>query len=97
VHVVWSPLVTGVVVFEGLFATVLCLNLQLRAQRVIAPTHAAVVYAFEPVVAAAASMALIGERLAPLQWAGGALILLGLMVPQADENLAAETGGIRPE
>jgi drug/metabolite transporter (DMT)-like permease len=53
---------------------------QLLGQRLIRPTEAALIYAVEPIVAAAVGMFTLGERLAPPQWAGAALIIGGCLI-----------------
>jgi drug/metabolite transporter (DMT)-like permease len=53
---------------------------QLQGQRLIRPTEAALIYAVEPIVAAAIGMFTLGERLAPDQLAGAALIITGCIV-----------------
>lgn len=55
--------------------------LQLRAQRVVTASHAALIFLLEPVFAALTSFLVLGERLTPVQWAGGALILLAMALP----------------
>jgi drug/metabolite transporter (DMT)-like permease len=50
-------------------------SLQLRAQRVVAASEAALVYTFEPLVTATASWFLLGETLSAVQWVGAAVIL----------------------
>ncbi len=77
----WTPLLIIALVVEVLFATLLCLWLQLAGQRVIGPTQAAVIFAVEPVVAAAASRLTLGEGLEGMQWVGAALILVALLLP----------------
>lgn len=54
---------------------------QLRAQRVLSPSHAALIFMLEPVFAALTSFVVLGERLAPLQWGGAALILAAMALP----------------
>lgn len=55
---------------------------QLRAQQVVSPTQTALVFSLEPVFAAVVSWAVFGELLGPVQWAGGALILAGMLLPE---------------
>lgn len=55
---------------------------QLAGQRAIRPTEAALLFALEPLVAAAVSFISVGERLSLGQWAGGGLILAGSIVAQ---------------
>jgi drug/metabolite transporter (DMT)-like permease len=53
---------------------------QLLGQKLIRPTEAALIYALEPVAAAATSFVAIGERLAAGQWLGGGLILIAALL-----------------
>jgi len=41
--------------------------------------RAALIFCFEPLFAALTAWLLLGERLAALQWLGGALIVLGMV------------------
>jgi drug/metabolite transporter (DMT)-like permease len=82
----WTPLVVTAVGVEVVLATLLCLRLQLAGQRVIGPTQAAVIFAIEPVVAALASRWTLGERLNGMQWIGGGMILLALLIPGLGEK-----------
>jgi drug/metabolite transporter (DMT)-like permease len=77
-----TPLLLGMVAYEAVLASVIAIRLQLAAQQVLSPTYTALVYTLEPVVAALASLVLTGDRLAPLQWLGGALIVLGSVLPE---------------
>jgi drug/metabolite transporter (DMT)-like permease len=53
---------------------------QLLGQRLIRPTEAALIYAVEPIVAAAVGMFTLGERLAPAQWGGAGLVISGCLL-----------------
>lgn len=48
----------------------------------IGPTRVAIIGSFEPVVSILLAVSLLGERLLPLQIAGGALILVGMFLVQ---------------
>lgn len=61
-------------------------SLQIRAQRVVTASEAALVYTFEPVVTAATSYLAFGERLGPVQWVGGAIILVAVGWPERGER-----------
>ena len=78
----WTPLLTGMVAYEALLASLVAIRLQLTAQQVLAPTYAALVFSLEPLIAAGTSMLLTGDRLRPGQWAGGGLIILGCLWPE---------------
>ena len=77
-----TPLLLGVVAYEAVLASIIAIQLQLAAQRVLSATHAALVYSLEPVLATLGAMMLTGDRFAGLQWAGGGLILLGSLFPE---------------
>jgi drug/metabolite transporter (DMT)-like permease len=63
---------------NSVFGTVVALGLQLRYQPETTPERAALVYSFEPVFAALMAFGILGERLGPMEWAGGIFILLAL-------------------
>ncbi|HWA16298.1 MAG TPA: DMT family transporter, partial [Gemmatimonadales bacterium] len=69
-------------VYEAVLASVVAIRLQLQAQQVLSPTYTALVYTLEPVIATLTSMVLTGDRLSPLQWVGGGLILAGSLLPE---------------
>jgi drug/metabolite transporter (DMT)-like permease len=62
--------------------------MQLRAQREVSASDAALIFMLEPVFATAVSFAVLGERFTPLQWAGGTLILAALAIPVVGERVA---------
>lgn len=55
---------------------------QLRAQQVVNPTETALVFSLEPVFAAIVSWLVFAETLAAIQWAGGGLILVAMLLPE---------------
>jgi len=69
-------------IFTGVLATAVAFGVQTVAQRFTTATHTALIFATEPVFAALASFALIGERLGPPQLLGGALILTGMIAAE---------------
>ncbi len=60
--------------------------MQLRAQREVSPSDAALIFMLEPVFATTLSFAIFGERFTPLQWTGGLLILGALAIPVFGER-----------
>jgi len=68
--------------FTGVLATAVAFGVQTTAQRFTTATHTALIFATEPVFAALSSFILIGERLGPTQWIGGALILAGMLAAE---------------
>jgi drug/metabolite transporter (DMT)-like permease len=59
----------------GVVSTVVAITSFLAGMALIGPTRASVLSSLEVVVTLVLAAALLGERLAPLQWAGAALIL----------------------
>ncbi len=52
----------------------------MRAQRHMSSARAALIFCFEPLFAAVTSWLVLGERLSLVQWAGGGLILAGMVL-----------------
>ncbi|HXI20232.1 MAG TPA: DMT family transporter [Gemmatimonadales bacterium] len=77
-----TPFLIAMVLYEAVLASVVAIQLQIAAQRLISPTYTALVLTLEPVVAALASLVLVGDRLQPLQWLGGMLIVAGSLMPE---------------
>jgi drug/metabolite transporter (DMT)-like permease len=71
----------GLVAFL-VFSSLTTFTLQIRAQRVVTSSEAALVYTFEPVVTAFVSWLTLGETLSAGQWLGGLVILLAVGWPR---------------
>ena len=91
VRVAWSPRLFGALAYAGLGATALALWLQMRAQRAMSATRAAVLFCAEALCAAAASWWWLGERLTATQGAGAAAILVAMVV--VESPLSGSTAG----
>jgi drug/metabolite transporter (DMT)-like permease len=89
VRVEWVPAFLGAVVYCAVFATAVALLWQMRAQREMSSTRAALLFCCEPVFAAAASWLVWGERLSGAQWLGGALILGSMILADLPQRRAA--------
>ncbi len=81
------PLVVGVVIV----ATVIPFALTLSAVALIPPARVGLASTFEPVVAAVAAFFVLSEALAPLQLAGGVVVLVGIVIAQ---SLQLQAGGV---
>jgi drug/metabolite transporter (DMT)-like permease len=68
--------------YATLFPTIVALALQLQAQRHMSSARAALIFCLESLCAAATSWLIIGERLSPVQWMGGGLILAGMVLAE---------------
>jgi drug/metabolite transporter (DMT)-like permease len=77
----FGPVFAGLVAYL-VFSSMVTFGFQLRAQRVVSSSEAALVFTFEPVVTAATSYFAFGETLSALQFAGGALIMLAVGWPR---------------
>lgn len=73
--------------FTGVLGSVVALGLMLRYQPETRPERAALVYSFEPVIAALVAFLLLGEVLGGLEIAGAGLIFLALFL--AEEQVEA--------
>lgn len=71
---VWVSLV-----YLAIVATIFTIAGQTWGQRTVSPEGAALVFALEPVFAAAFAMAFLGERLPPAGLAGSLLIMIGII------------------
>ena len=78
----WTPSLMGAVLTCGVLASAVAIGVQTWGQARTTAVHAAVIFALEPVFAAAYSVAVGREVLGPREWAGGALILLGVLISE---------------
>jgi drug/metabolite transporter (DMT)-like permease len=72
----------GLLLWMSLAATVVTFLLMTWAQARMSATHAAVIYALEPVFAALLAALFLGERLSGREFWGGALVLVGILVAE---------------
>jgi len=70
------------VLYMTLFATVLTFSVQNWAQAKISATKAAIIFALEPVCAAIFAAAILSERLGIRGYAGGGLVIAGIVVSE---------------
>jgi drug/metabolite transporter (DMT)-like permease len=73
------PLWIGIA-YLSILATLLAFGVQTWAQRKVSPVRIALLSSLEPVFAAGFAALLIGERLSSREWAGGGLIVFGVLV-----------------
>ncbi len=79
----WSSSLLWALGITAVFATAYAFWVMTAFQRWTTPTRAALIYTLEPVFAAIFSVLLAGDRLTPVAWAGGGLIVLGMVVAEA--------------
>ena len=78
----FTPSLLWALGITSVFATVYAFWVMTSFQRLTTPTRAALIYTLEPVFAAIFSVMLAGDRLTPLAWAGGFLIVAGMVVAE---------------
>src|SRR5438093_2915764 len=91
----WTPRFIGALLYTVLFASTICFLLQMRAQRVMSSARAALIFCFEPLFAAVTSWHILGERLAWVQWSGGALILVGMVLAEIPSSVVRYSSSVR--
>lgn len=85
----WTPELIGALAVTGLLATALVFTLQTWAQQYTTATRVALIFAMEPVIAAATGVAVAGDRLAAHAWFGAALILAAILLVELKPLSAA--------
>src|SRR5262245_6708110 len=87
---------SGSLLLQALFLIVLgtfgTYVFQTWAQGHMSATHAAIIYTLEPVVTALLAARFLGERLGARGWAGGALVLAGIVVSELRLRLGSRAG-----
>ena len=83
-EVIWTTTLILMVAYLGILATGVAISVQAKVQHRIPPSHLALLFALQPLFAAIAGWAFQGERLEPLEWFGGGLIVTGVIVASRD-------------
>lgn len=78
----WTPRFVVALGYTVAFASTICFLMQMHAQRAMSAARAALIFCFEPLFAALTSWLVLGERLSLLQWGGGTLILVGMVLAE---------------
>jgi drug/metabolite transporter (DMT)-like permease len=76
----------GMIVFMAATGTVFALLVQTWAQRFTTPSHTGLMFTFEPVAAAVAAYAILGEVLTGRQALGAALIFAGILASELNQT-----------
>ncbi len=88
----WSGSLVSALLITAVFATVYTFWVMTSFQRLTTPTRAALIYTLEPVFAVIFSVWLHDDRLTAINWAGGALIVLGMVVAESWPYLSKPAG-----
>ncbi|MCO6474153.1 MAG: DMT family transporter [Melioribacteraceae bacterium] len=78
--------------YTGVFATFIALSLQTRFQRLVSPTKAGIIYAFEPIFAAVFAFFLLHEKISNFGFIGSVLIFLGLITSEVYDRFVIKNG-----
>lgn len=92
----WTPQLFWAVIICSVFATVYAFWAMTVFQKMTTPTRAALIYTLEPVFGAIFAVFYAGEQLSKMAWAGGALIVLGMITAEAWPALAKRVNNARP-
>jgi drug/metabolite transporter (DMT)-like permease len=76
------PFTFGAIAYLAVVSTALVAVLQTMAQRVVAAPLAALVFVLEPVFAAIFAAWWLGERLGPIGWLGGGMVVVAMVVSE---------------
>ena len=84
IHLSYSSYIWWSIVITGIFATALAFYMQNRFQRYSTATKTAIIFSGEPISAAIFAYFLLGEKVGLIAWAGGLLIIFGMIVSQKE-------------
>jgi len=82
-HLSYSFNIWWAIILTGVFATALAFYMQNRFQRYSTATKTAIIFSGEPIFAAVFAYFLLGEKVGLIAWAGGLLIIFGMIVSQS--------------
>jgi len=80
IHLSYSSDIWWSIVITGVFATALAFYMQNKFQRYSTATKTAIIFSGEPIFAAVFAYFLLGEMVGLIAWAGGLLIIFGMIV-----------------
>jgi len=84
IHLSYSSNVWWSIILTGVFATALAFYMQNRFQRYSTATKTAIIFSGEPIFAAVFAYLLLGEKVGLIAWAGGLLIIFGMIISQRE-------------
>ena len=86
-----TPRLVAAILWMALVATVVTFLAQTWAQQRMPATHAAILFALEPVFTALFAALFLGERMTGRDWSGAALVLAGIVVSELKFSISART------
>jgi drug/metabolite transporter (DMT)-like permease len=90
--IVWNSSVAVSLSVTGILATAFALYVQARAQRLTTANHAALIFSLEPFFAALFAFWILGQVLTAREWAGGLLVIVGILVSELQLSSRLHTG-----
>ena len=90
--VTWTPALLGQIGYLGVLATAVGIAVQSKVQHRIPSSHAALLFALQPLFAAVIAWACLGDRMAAPQIAGGATIILGVILASLERANGDSSG-----
>ncbi|MBL9078250.1 MAG: DMT family transporter [Planctomycetes bacterium] len=82
----WTPGLIAALVYLGALANTLGIAVQGRVQHRIPPVHVALLFTTQPLFAALVAWLALGDRMGPMQLAGGLTIVLGVLASSLDRR-----------
>ena len=82
IHLSYPSNVWWAIVLTAVFATALAFYMQNRFQKYSTATKTAIIFSGEPIFAAVFAYLLLGEKVGLIAWAGGLLIIFGMIISQ---------------
>lgn len=82
----FNPFLAFGIILTGIFASAIAILLQVKAQRQISPSRAAIIFTTEPVFAGLFSFLFLGEVFTTIGIFGAILILLGMLLVALDKS-----------
>ena len=83
---IWSNQLLYSLLITGILATLLGIGAMVWAQKILSPSRTAIIFSLEPVFAALFAMLIIGDYLSIKEWAGGLLIIIGVIYSEAGDD-----------
>ncbi|MBM3972794.1 MAG: DMT family transporter [Planctomycetes bacterium] len=81
---VWTGELAWALLYLGVLATAVGIGVQSKVQHLVPPEHVPLLFAMQPLFAAVCGATLQGDRLGGMQFLGGGLIVLGVVVTSFD-------------
>jgi drug/metabolite transporter (DMT)-like permease len=83
---VWDFSIAAYLFVTGVLATGLAIYVQNRAQQYTTPNRTALIFSLEPFCAALVAYQILGQSLSAKEWAGGILVLAGILTSEFRRN-----------